>query len=202
MEGNKLEINRFKRQLDFIREIDKVKSIFRQTPIINKSRKENDAEHSWHLATMVMILAEYAPEGTDLFRVTKMVLIHDLVEIDAGDAYLFDAVANVGKEEREQEAANRIFNILPEDIGSEVMELWHEFEKCTTNEARFATLMDRFQPFLHNISTHGMSWLEHGIRRSQVLSRMQSALEDFPLFWDFLKSNVDAAVEKGWLKPD
>jgi 5'-deoxynucleotidase YfbR-like HD superfamily hydrolase len=202
MMSNINEIERFKRQLEFIREIDKVKSIFRQTPIMNRSRKENDAEHSWHLATMVMILAEYAPRGTDLFRVTKMVLIHDLVEIDAGDVYLFDAEANVGKEEREQEAANRIFNILPKDIGHEVMNLWHEFEQKSTNEARFATLMDRFQPFLHNISTEGISWLEHGISRSQVLSRMKSAVEDFPLFWDFLESNVNTAVEKGWLKPD
>ena len=197
-----MNIERFNRQLDFIREIDKVKSIFRQTPIMDKSRKENDAEHSWHLATMVMILAEYAPEETDLFKVSKMVLIHDLVEIDAGDAYLFDAAANVGKEEREQEAANRIFSILPEDIGNEVMNLWQEFEQCSTNEARFATLMDRFQPFLHNISTEGISWLEHGISRSQVLSRMESAISAFPIFWDFLKSNVNTAVEKGWLKPD
>lgn len=200
--SNIIEIKRFKRQLEFIREIDKVKSIIRQTPIINKSRKENDAEHSWHLATMVMILAEYAPEGTDLFRVCKMVLIHDLVEIDAGDTYLFDAEANSGKEEREQAAANRIFNILPEDTGDEVMKLWQEFEERSTNEAKFATLMDRFQPFLHNISTDGISWLEHGISRSQVLSRMKGSVEAFPLFWDFLESNVNAAVEKGWLKPD
>ena len=196
-----IEIQRFSRQLEFIREIDKVKSIFRQTPLMDKSRKENDAEHSWHLAAMVMILAEYAPEGTDLHRVTKMVLIHDLVEIDAGDAYLFDAAANVGKEEREQEAADRIFGILPEDTGREVMELWHEFEERETNEAKFATLMDRFQPFLHNISTEGISWLEHGISRSQVLSRMKPAVEAFPLFWDFLTSSVDEAVEKGWLQP-
>jgi putative hydrolase of HD superfamily len=196
------DTERFSKQLEFIREIDKVKSIFRQTPLMNKSRKENDAEHSWHLATMVMILADYAPEGTDLFRVTKMVLIHDLVEIDAGDAYLFDAAANVGKEEREQEAADRIFGILPDDTGTEVMELWHEFEERKTSEAKFATLMDRFQPFFHNITTEGISWLEHSISRSQVLSRMKPAVEAFPLFWDFLQQNVDAAVDKGWLKAD
>ncbi len=194
-------MKRFSRQLEFIREIDKVKSIFRQTPLMDKSRKENDAEHSWHLAAMALILSEYAEEKTDLFRVIKMVLIHDLVEIDAGDAYLFDAAANVGKEEREQEAAERIFGILPEDIGTEIMDLWHDFEERSTNEAKFATLMDRFQPFLHNITTEGISWLEHGISRSQVLTRMQPAVEAFPLFWDFLTSNVDMAVEKGWLKP-
>lgn len=196
------ERERFNRQLEFIREIDKVKSIFRQTPLMDKSRKENDAEHSWHLASMVIILGEYAPENTDLFRVIQMVLIHDLVEIDAGDAYLFDEAANEGKEEREQEAADRIFGILPDDTGAEIMSLWQEFEERKTDEARFATLMDRFQPFLHNITTEGISWLEHGISRSQVLARMKPAVEAFPLFRNFLISNVDAAVEKGWLKPD
>lgn len=193
---------RFSRQLEFIREIDKVKSIFRQTPLIDKTRKENDAEHSWHLATMAFLLAEYAPTGTDLLRVIKMVLIHDLVEIDAGDTYLFDEAAQHDKAEREQRAAERIFGILPEDTGTEVMDLWIEFEARDTDEARFAALMDRFQPFLHNISTEGISWLEHGVKRSQVIERMKPVVSRFPLFWEFLQINVDAAVEKGWLKPD
>ena len=193
---------RFKRQIEFIREIDKVKSIFRQTPVMNKSRKENDAEHSWHLAVMAIILSEYAPADTDLCRVIRMVLIHDLVEIDAGDAYLFDEAANIGKAEREQQAAERIFGILPADIGTVIMDLWQEFEERKTDEARFAALMDRFQPFLHNITTEGISWLEHGISRSQVLSRMQPVLGDFPLFAEFLHANVEKAVGKGWLKPD
>lgn len=197
-----VKAERFSQQLEFIREIDKVKSIFRQTPLMNKERKENDAEHSWHLAAMAMILAEYAEDGTDLFHVIKMVLIHDLVEIDAGDTYLFDEEANLDKDEREKAAAARIFGILPEDTGTEVMNLWIEFEQRSTKEAKFATLMDRFQPFLHNISTDGISWLEHGVKRSQVLARMKPAVEAFPLFWDFLKTNVDAAVEKGWLKED
>ena len=191
---------RFCRQLEFIREIDKVKSIFRQTPLVDKSRKENDAEHSWHLATMAFILSEYAPQGTDLLRVIKMVLIHDLVEIDAGDTYLFDEAAQHNKAEREQKAADRIFGILPEDTGNEIMQLWLEFEDRETNEARFAALMDRFQPFLHNISTDGISWLEHGVSCSQVIDRMRPVVEQFPMFWDFLMKNVDAAVEKGWLK--
>ena len=198
----KSESKRFNRQIDFIKEIDKVKSIFRQTPLMDKSRKENDAEHSWHLATMAFILADYAPEGTDLLKVIKMVLIHDLVEIDAGDTYLFDEAAQHDKEEREKKAADRIFGILPEDLGSEVMVLWLEFEDRKTPEARFATLMDRFQPFLHNISTEGISWLEHGVKRSQVIDRMKPAVEPFPLFWDFLTKNVEMAVEKGWLHPD
>ena len=194
--------DRFFMQLDFIREIDKVKGIFRQTPLMDKSRKENDAEHSWHLATMAFLLSEYAPEGTDLLKVMKMVLIHDLVEIDAGDTYLFDEAAQHDKEEREMKAAKRIFGLLPGDLGKEVMDLWLEFEEQKTPEACYATLMDRFQPFLHNISTEGISWLEHGVRRSQVISRMRPAVEPFPLFWDFLVKNVDAAVEKGWLKAD
>ncbi len=199
---SKPENERFRRQVEFIIEIDKVKHIFRQTPLLNKSRKENDAEHSWHLASMVTVLGEYAPEGTDLSRVLKMVLIHDLVEIDAGDTYLFDEAAAADKDEREQKAAERIFGILPEDTGAGLMSLWHEFEERKTCEARFAALMDRFQPFLHNIETEGISWQEHGIRRSQVLGRIKPALEEFPLFLDFLVKNVDAAVEKGWLKPD
>lgn len=193
---------RFARQLEFIKEIDKVKEIFRQTLLMSGRRKENDAEHSWHLACMAMVLAEYAPEGADLFRVIKMVLIHDLVEIDAGDTYLFDEAANRDKAEREMKAADRIFEILPEDLGAEVMALWREFEERTTDEARFAALMDRFQPFLHNMETQGASWQEHGVRRSQVLGRMQPVLEPFPLFWDYLRSRADQAVEKGWLQED
>lgn len=193
---------RFNRQIEFIREIDKVKSIFRQTPLMDKSRKENDAEHSWHLAAMAVLLAEYAPEGTDIGRVVRMVLLHDLVEIDAGDTYLFDEAAQHDKEEREQKAAERIFGILPQDTGAEFLGLWQEFEARETPDARFAALMDRFQPFLHNISTEGISWLEHGVKRSQVLSRMKPVVEQFPMFWDFLTSNVEMAVEKGWLKPE
>lgn len=192
---------RFIRQLNFITEIDKVKSIFRQTPLVDKTRKENDAEHSWHLATMAFILSEYAPADTNLLKVIKMVLIHDLVEIDAGDTYLFDEAAQHDKAEREQKAADRIFGILPQDTGNEVMSLWVEFENRETNEARFAALMDRFQPFLHNISTDGISWLEHGVSRSQVIDRMKPVVSQFPIFWDFLIKNVDAAVDKGWLKP-
>ncbi len=198
----KSDSEKLKRQLEFIREIDKVKSIFRQTPLIDKSRKENDAEHSWHLAMMTIVLAEYAPPGTDLNRVIQMVLVHDLVEIDAGDSYLFDESAQLDKEEREQKAADRIFGILPEETGSEIMDLWQEFEERKTDEARFAALMDRIQPFIHNISTDGISWLEHGISRSQVLGRMRPVVGQFPLFWEFLTANVDGAVKKGWLKPD
>lgn len=193
---------RFTRQLEFIREIDKVKSIFRQTYLLDCRRRENDAEHSWHIAVMALILAEYAPEGTDLFRVVRMVLIHDLVEIDAGDTYLFDDKANEDKAEREEAAARRIFGLLPPDTSEEVMALWREFEERATPEAQFAALMDRFQPFLHNMATRGISWMEHGVALSQVLARMQPVLEPFPLFWEYLNTQARKAVEKGWLKDE
>ena len=193
---------RFARQLDFIREIDKVKNIFRQTYLMDARRRENDAEHSWHIAVMAVILSEYAPAGTDLARVVQMVLIHDLVEIDAGDTYLFDDKANEDKAEREEAAARRIFGLLPDDTGADVMALWHEFEDRSTPEARFAALMDRFQPFLHNMATRGISWMEHGVALSQVLDRMRPVLEPFPLFWDYLNAHARRAVEEGWLKDE
>ena len=197
-----MDITYFEKQLLFIREIDRIKQIFRQTYLTDLSRKENDAEHSWHLACMVMVLGEYAPEGTDLFRVMRMVLVHDIVEIDAGDTYLFDSEASTDKEERETKAAERIFGILPEASGKELKGLWLEFEEGSSREARFALLLDRFQPFYHNIVTEGVSWIEHRIKQSQVLGRMKPALEDFPLFNDYLVKNVETAVRKGWLKPD
>lgn len=195
-------LERFSRQLAFIREIDKVKNIFRQTYLLDGRRRENDAEHSWHIAVMAVILAEYAPEGTDLSRVIKMVLIHDLVEIDAGDTYLFDEKANQDKAEREEAAARRIFGLLPDDAGAEVMALWREFEDRSTSEARFAALMDRFQPFLHNMATRGISWMEHGVALSQVLDRMRPVLEPFPRFWEYLNTQARRAVEEGWLKDE
>jgi len=193
------EKERFLQQIDFIKEIDKVKSIYRQTLLMDSSRKENDAEHSWHIATMAFILGEYASPGTDMNRVIRMVLIHDLVEIDAGDTYLFDEKGNQDKEEREIKAAERIFGLLPEDLRDEVMALWREFEEKETPEACFAGLMDRFQPFLHNTVTQGHSWLEHGVKKSQVVSRMKPALEPYPLFWEFFQDHIDMAVKNGWL---
>ena len=193
--------DRFLRQLDFIREADKIKSIFRQTYLMDGSRKENDAEHSWHLALMALVLEEYAPAGTDLGKVIRMVLVHDMVEIDAGDTYLFDKEANRDKAEREKAAAERIFGLLPADLGGEFRGCWEEFEEGITGEARFAGLLDRFQPFFHNWETRGISWKEHGVSRRQVLERMEPAMRAFPLFLAFMKEKVDRAVEAGWLLP-
>ncbi|MBI9102498.1 MAG: HD domain-containing protein [Spirochaetales bacterium] len=193
--------NRFEKQLDFIGEIDKVKEIYRQTYLVSGSRKENDAEHSWHLAVMAALFSEYAPAGTDMVKVVKMVLIHDLVEIDAGDTYLFDEVGTRDKAERETKAAERIFGILPEDQNREFHEYWREFEDGKTSEAKFALVMDRFQPFYHNWMTRGISWIEHDVKRSQVLSRMEPALKDYPPFYNYMIEKVEEAVKSGWLLP-
>ena len=199
--GGMVNEHRFSEQLEFLGEIDKVKEIFRQTYLISGVRKENDAEHSWHLAVMAVILAEYAPGGIDLLKVIRMVLVHDLVEIDAGDTYLFDEAANRDKEEREEKAAERIFGLLPEVQGAEYHSLWCEFEERNTPEARFALVLDRFQPFYHNWRTRGVSWIEHGVKQSQVLARMEPALKGFPPFYDYMREKVRLSVEAGWLLP-
>src|SRR5262245_7397588 len=162
---------RFNRQIAFVLEVDKLKSIVRRTYLLNADRAENTAEHSWHLAIMAMLLAEHANEPVDVTRVIKMVLVHDIVEIDAGDTYFYDTTAALDKAERERAAAERIFGILPEDQCEELRELWEEFEAATTADARFALALDRFIPQLHNYHTQGRSWAEHGITADQVLER-------------------------------
>ena len=152
--------DRLQQQIAFLLEVDKLKQIFRQTYLLDETRKENDAEHSWHFAMFALILAEYAPEPVDILKVIKMALVHDLVEIDAGDTFLYDEAGNADKAEREAKAADRIFALLPEEQGGELRTLWEEFEEKKTPEAKFAGAMDRFQPFLHNCNTqdaHGKS---------------------------------------------
>lgn len=163
--------NRLEKQLEFISETDKAKNIFRRNYNTDGVRLENDAEHSWHIALMAFLLAEYAPEGIDVKRVMQMALIHDLVEIDAGDTYAYDAAAGADKNKRELAAAERIFNILPRDQAAFVRSLWDEFEACESAEARFCRAMDVLQPVLMNSAT-GRSWLEHGIRREQPAERI------------------------------
>ena len=165
-----MDPERLKKQIDFIVEIDKLKHILRRTVLIDKSRRENDAEHSWHLAVMAILLKEYAAEDVDLEKVMKMVLVHDLVEIDAGDTFCYDAKANLDKRDRELCAADRLFAILPEDQAKELRRLWEEFEECTTPEARFAASLDRLQPFIHNVHTDGHTW-KNGVTSDQVHAR-------------------------------
>ena len=190
---------RFDRQIEFILEIDKLKSIVRRTYLLHSDRAENTAEHSWHLAIMAILLAEHANESVDIARVVKMVLIHDIVEIDAGDTYFYDSDAELDKHERECAAADRLFGILPSDQANELRELWEEFEAGQTAEARFALALDRFIPQLHNYHTQGRSWIEHGITADRVLERNASMAEGSQKLWERARSLLDDAVAKGFL---
>ncbi|HOA35606.1 MAG TPA: HD domain-containing protein [Bacillota bacterium] len=188
--------------MEFVIEVDKLKKITRQNYLADGSRKENDAEHSWHLALMALVLCEHvgAEESPDLLRVIKMALIHDLVEIDAGDTYCYDEKANAGKRERELAAADRLFGILPPDQAREFRELWEEFEEQRTPEARFAAALDRLQPLTLNYIAGGKSWREHGISYSQVIKRNSSIGESSPALWKFTLNIIREAVRKGYIK--
>lgn len=187
-------------QIDFIVEVDKLKNVFRQTSLIEDGRAENDAEHSWHLCLMAILLSGYADKNIDLLRVLKMLLIHDIVEIDAGDTFVYDEIAYEHKEEREQKAAERIFKILPQDQALELRELWNEFEERETEDARYASALDRFQPILLNFHTNGEAWKRHGVTRDQVISRNYHISDSSPKLWEYAKSMIDEAIEKGYLK--
>lgn len=193
--------DRAERQLRFILEIDALKRVLRQTLLTDGSRRENSAEHSWHLALMAPLLAEYAATPVDLLRVIKMLLVHDVVEIDAGDAFAYDAGANEGKEERERRAARRIFGLLPDEQGAELLALWEEFEAAATPEARYAIALDRLQPLLHNSRTQGGTWRIHGVRRDQVLRRMQPIREATPALWPLVERVLDEVEAAGYLLP-
>ncbi|MCK5850584.1 MAG: HD domain-containing protein [Kiritimatiellae bacterium] len=191
---------RLEQQIKFIVEIDKLKNVYRQTLLMNGQRKENDAEHSWHLSTMAILLAEYAAEpGLDLMRVIKMLLIHDIVEIDAGDTFCYDEKGAMDKEERETRAAERIFAILPSDQSKEIRSLWNEFESRLTPESCFAAGLDRLQPLLHNYNTGGAAWQEHGVTSSQVFARNRHMADGSPMLWAFAENMIRDAVKKGYL---
>jgi len=194
---------RLAKQLDFIREIDKLKLVFRRTLLMDGTRFENDAEHSWHLAMMAILLKEHANvPGVDIARVVKMVLVHDLVEIDAGDTYCYDVSGNVGKADREREAATRLFGLLPEDEGGEIRALWEEFEARMSSEAKFAAALDRVQPLMHNYSTGGSIWRKHGVRCRQVLDRNRHVEEGSVVLWRFAQALIQDAVERGYLETE
>ena len=193
-------MTRLDSQLAFILELDKLKSILRQTPITGADRRrENDAEHSWHLATMATLLAEYAPAEVDLLRVLRMLLIHDVVEIDAGDTFAYDVAGYSDKEERESRAADRIFGLLPADQTAELRALWDEFEAAATAESRYANALDRLQPLLLNSRTGGGSWTNHRVTRAQVLTRMEPVRHGTPELWPVVLAIVDDASARGWL---
>lgn len=192
--------DRIKKQLDFMLELDKMKNLYRQTYVLHEDRKENDAEHSWHLAILALLLSEYAAQPVDVLHVMKMVLIHDVVEIDAGDTYCYDAEGYKSKADREEKAAQRIFGLLPDDQRDEFYTLWREFEDSETNDARFAAMLDRLQPIMLNYTKGGRSWQEHGIHKEQVLARNLPYLSESEQLADVIRSVIDDAAEKGWLK--
>ena len=191
------EKERLEQQIRFITEVDKVKNIFRQTYLADGKRKENDAEHSWHLALSAVLLREHMREEVDLEKVMIMVLIHDLVEIDAGDTYAYDEAGAATKREREVKAEVRIFGLLPEDQGSYFRALWDEFEEYETADAKYAHLLDNFQPLLLNDASEGKSWAEHGVRKSQVCKRNARIRETSEPVWEKMLEIMDKHVEKG-----
>ena len=191
---------RFKSQIEFILEIDKLKNVLRRTTLLDRSRQENSAEHSWHIALILLVLSEYADEDNlNFLQVIKLLLAHDLVEIDAGDTYCYDEVGGQDQKIRETKAAERIFNILPPDQAHAFRALWDEYEDKDTPESKFANALDRLQPFLHNYYTCGHTWQKHGIRKSQVIARMQPVDDGSHLLWDYVSGLIDDAVEKGFL---
>jgi putative hydrolase of HD superfamily len=197
-----MDLNRLEQQIGFIREADKLKTIHRQTLLTDASRRENDAEHSWHLALMALLLSEYA-NGRDLnlLHVVRMVLIHDLVEIDAGDTYCYDEAGYRDKTQRETAAARRIFNLLPPDQAAEIRALWDEFEAAETPESKFANALDRLQPLMHNVFTDGQMWKRHGIVKSQVVDRNRKIADGALDLWTFAREMIEKAVNNGHLAP-
>lgn len=195
-------MTRLDRQMRFLVEIDKLKQVARQTLLIDGERRENSAEHSWHIAVLAPLLVEYAPDpAIDLARVMQMALIHDIVEIDAGDTYCYDPGAGLDKAERETAAAARLFGLLPEDQGGRLLTLWQEFEARRTPEARFAAALDRIQPLVHNFMTEGRQWRVHGVRSDQVRLRMRPVREGAPRLWRFAEALIDQSVARGYLAP-
>jgi len=190
---------RLSRQIEFLVEMDKLKNVVRQTLLVDGARQENSAEHSWHLALLAMVLVEHAKQPVDLFRVIKMILVHDLVEIDAGDTYCYDEEANLSKAEREINAADRIFSLLPDDQALEFRSLWNEFESRQTADAIFAASLDRLQPLLNNFRSGGFMWQKHGIRKEQVFRRNSPMADGSPILWEFAQNMIKDAISNGWI---
>jgi len=194
------QIQRLQQQIEFMLEIDKLKHILRRTILTNRSREENSAEHSWHIAIAVFLFSEYAQDqNIDWYRVIKILLVHDLVEIDAGDTYCYDHQSRKDQAQREQKAAERIFKILPLDQSRSFRELWDEFENRKTPESKYANALDRFQPFLQNYATKGQIWRKNNITRRQVKDRMQPMFDGAPLLWNLVELLIDDAVQKKYL---
>lgn len=196
-----MEENRLDQLFDFFREIDKEKFIQRQTYLTDAERKENDAEHAWHMAIMTMLLSEYANEKIDVLKTISMLLIHDIVEIDAGDTYAYDEEAKKTQAEREQKAADRIFGLLPEEMQGKMRGLWEEFEAQETPEAKFARTMDNIQPVVLNAATDGKAWAEHGVHLDQILNRNRNTAKGSETLWEYARKHfIEPNVKNGRIK--
>jgi len=197
-----MKLERLHKQIAFIVQIDRLKQIFRQNIITGSCRNENDAEHSWHLAVMAVMLLEYVEEPEiDVLKVIKMVLIHDLVEIEAGDTFCYDEEANRDKDMREKRAAEKLFGLLPADQACEIWQLWREFEEMASPEACFAACLDRLQPLLLNINTDGHTWKKPGVTSEKVLNRNKILEKHAPMLWEYAKKVIAESIEKGLLQP-
>lgn len=198
-----MDEKRLEQQIAFCREIDKEKFIGRQTWLTGATRKENDAEHAWHMAVMTVLLSEYANEEINVLRTMTMLLIHDLVEIYAGDTYAYDEEGKKTQKRRELAAADRLFQMLPEDQEKKFREIWEEFEAENTPESRFARTMDNLQPMMLNAATDGKSWADRGIRLSQILGRNKNTAKGSEVLWEYAKENfLQPNLEKGRIVED
>ena len=195
---------RLAEQLSFIKELENLKAVYRQTTVKpDQNRRENSAEHSWHIAVQAITLQEYAEEPVDIARVINMLLLHDIVEIDAGDTFAFASHSELsGQGEKETKAAERLFGLLPEDQGEKFKNLWLEFEQVSTADARFAKTMDCLLPVLQNMNNEGGTWVEHQVSRSQVLKRNQYLEKLAPKLWAYVLEQVDICIKHGWLKDE
>lgn len=193
-------MTRLEQQLAFCRELDRLKGVLRRSLLMDASRRENSAEHSWHLASMAMLLSEYAAEPVDLTCVMKILLVHDVVEIDAGDTFVYDTVDVQSQHERELKAAERLFGLLPAEQGAELRGLWDEFEERETAESKYANALDRLQPLMQNYHSGGQSWKQHGVTRDQVIERMQAVQIGMPELWPTVMKVIDAACAEELVK--
>lgn len=193
------DTDRLARQLEFVLEADRLKGVLRRSYVLDPRRRENSAEHSWHLSVMALVLTEHADDTIDLTKVLRMVIVHDLVEIDAGDTFIYDASGAADKAAREQAAAERLFTLLPDEQGRELRAVWDEFEAKATPEARFAAALDRLMPILHNFHGEGGSWREHGIVDSQVRALVETMRDGSETLWAYAHQVIDTAVERGYL---
>ncbi len=198
---DKDKLDKMKQQFEFIQEIDQEKNIYRQSYIADASRRENDAEHAWHTAVMAILLSEYANEQIDVLKTVTMLLLHDLVEIDAGDTYAYDEEGKKTQREREEKAADRIYALLPNEQGEKLRQLWEEFEARKTPEAKFARVMDNLQPMMLNAVTGGKSWMEHETELSQILARNKYTPDGSKELWEYAKKHwIDVNVNNGTIR--